>query len=161
MAEEIGTQKVITEHSTIGLVVTTDGSIGEIPREEYCEAEERVVNELKEINKPFVVLLNCKNPSSPDSIKLAEELCVKYNVGVMPVNCLELDEIQIKKVLSLLLYEFPVREMKIKLAEWITNLEKSHWLRSEIYSAVSDGAKEMKKVKDVNGFLSIFLTYFL
>lgn len=154
MAAEIGTQKVITEHSTIGLVVTTDGSIGEIPREEYCEAEERVVNELKEINKPFVVLLNCKNPSSTDSIKLAEELCVKYNVGVMPVNCLELDEIQIKRVLSLLLYEFPVREMKIKLAEWITNLEKSHWLRSEIYSAVSDGAKEMKKVKDVNGFLS-------
>ena len=154
MAAEIGTQKVITEHSTIGLVVTTDGSIGEIPREEYCEAEERVVKELKEINKPFVVLLNCKNPLSPESIKLAEELCVKYNVGVMPVNCLELDEVQIKNVLSLLLYEFPVREMKIKFAEWITNLEKAHWLRSEIYSAVAEGAKKMKKVKDVNAFLS-------
>lgn len=153
MAAEIGTQKVITEHSTIGLVVTTDGSIGEIPREEYCEAEERVINELKEINKPFVVLLNCKNPSSSESIKLAEELCVKYNVGVMPVNCLELDEGKIKNILSLLLYEFPVREMKIKLASWITNLEKNHWLRKEIYTAVSAGASEMKKVKDVNDFL--------
>lgn len=153
MAAEIGTQKVITEHSTIGLVVTTDGSIGEIPREEYCEAEERVINELKEINKPFVVLLNCKNPQSKESIELSKELCAKYGVGVMPVNCLELDETQIKSILSLLLYEFPLREIKVCFANWITDLEKTHWLRSEIYSSVASGAKEMKKVKDVKGLL--------
>ena len=153
MAAEIGTQKVINEHSTIGLVVTTDGSIGDIPRSEYEEAEERVVNELKDIDKPFVVLLNCKDPQNAQSIELAKELCKKYNVGVMPVNCMELDEQQIKNILGLLLYEFPVREIKICFADWISKLEKSHWLRNEIYSAVSEAAKEMKKVKDANTFL--------
>lgn len=154
MAAEIGTQKVINEHSTIGLVVTTDGSIGDIPRTEYEEAEERVINELKEINKPFVVLLNCKNPQSAESIELSKNLCEKYSVGVMPVNCLELEEKEILNILGLLLYEFPVREMQICFANWISKLEKSHWLRSEIYSAVSDAAKSMKKVKDVRDFLS-------
>ena len=153
MAAEIGTQKVITEHSTIGLVVTTDGSIGDIPREEYEEAEERVIRELKEINKPFVVLLNCKNPESPSSIAVAQKLKNKYKVGVMPVNCMELDETQITNILSLLLYEFPVREMKISFANWISRLDKTHWLRSEIFGAVSSAAKEMKAVKDADSFL--------
>lgn len=153
MAAEIGTQKVITEHSTIGLVVTTDGSIGDIPREEYEEAEERVIRELKEINKPFVVLLNCKNPESPSSVAVSQKLKNKYKVGVMPVNCMELDETQITNILSLLLYEFPVREMKISFANWISRLDKTHWLRSEIFGAVSSAAKEMKAVKDADSFL--------
>lgn len=153
MAAEIGTQKVITEHSTIGLVVTTDGSIGDIPREEYEEAEERVIRELKEINKPFVVLLNCKNPESPSSVAVSQKLKNKYKVGVMPVNCMELDETQITNILSLLLYEFPVRDMKISFANWISRLDKTHWLRSEIFGAVSSAAKEMKAVKDADSFL--------
>ena len=153
MAAEIGTKKVITEHSTIGLVITTDGSIGEIPRHEYCEAEERVISELKEINKPFVVLLNCQNPDSEDSISLAKELSAKYMVGVMPVNCQRLDENEIKNILSLLLYEFPIREIKISFASWIKNLEKSHWLRSEIFSSISKNAAMVKKVRDTTDFL--------
>ena len=92
MAAEIGTKKVINEHSTIGLVVTTDGSIGDIPREEYAQAEERVISELKEIEKPFVVLLNCTKPKSESAQKLAAELSARYSVSVLPVNCIELDE---------------------------------------------------------------------
>ncbi|MGN0468602.1 MAG: stage IV sporulation protein A [Acutalibacteraceae bacterium] len=153
MAAEIGTQKVITEHSTIGLVVTTDGSIGEIPREEYAEAEERVIKELKEINKPFVVLLNCRNPENPETKSMAKTLSEKYEVGVIPVNCMSLEEKEILSILSLLLYEFPIREMKICFDNWITGLGKEHWLRSEIYSAVSDAAKDLKRVKDASGFI--------
>lgn len=154
MAAEIGTQKVITEHSTIGLVITTDGSIGEISRDEYIEAEDRVINELQEIHKPFIVLLNCKDPKSDESVALAQKISSKHGVGVLPINCMELDETQIQRILSLLLYEFPIREMQICIAPWITQLEKGHWLKNEIYNAISDGAKNMKKVKDSNEFIN-------
>lgn len=100
MAAEIGTQKVITEHSTIGLVITTDGSISEIPRDEYQEAEERVINELKSLNKPFITLLNCKNPLSDEAVSLADKLSEKYGVKVITVNCLELDKNAIAQILS-------------------------------------------------------------
>ena len=108
MAAEIGTKKVITEHSTIGLVITTDGSISSIPRDEYEEAEERVIEELKELNKPFIVLMNCDNPKSSSVIGLCESLCEKYSVPVIPVNCLELTQDEINTILSDILYEFPV-----------------------------------------------------
>lgn len=157
MAAEIGTKKVITEHSTIGLVVTTDGSIGDIPREEYAEAEQRVINELQEIEKPFIVLLNSTDPHGKAATELAAQLSAKYSVGVIPVNCMQLDETEITNILSLLLYEFPVREMKINFASWISRLDKSHWLRSEIYSAAFSAAKEMKKVKDAKSFLTKML----
>ena len=111
MAAEIGTKKVISEHSTIGLVVTTDGSISDIPRSEYKEAEERVISELKEINKPFVVLLNCTDPYSDASAALAAELTNEYGVPVMAVNCLELDEQEIKDILAQVLFEFPLKEV--------------------------------------------------
>ena len=154
MAAEIGTKKVINEHSTIGLVVTTDGSIGDIPREEYAQAEERVISELKEIEKPFVVLLNCTKPKSESAQKLAAELSARYSVSVLPVNCIELDEMEIAEILRSLLYEFPLTEMKINFASWISRLEKNHWLRKEVYSAVFEAAKTMKKVKDAQGFSS-------
>ena len=109
MAAEIGTQKVITEHSTIGLVITTDGSITDIPREEYEEAEERVVNELKEINKPFIVLLNSAYPTNSSTQSLAESLGNKYGVSVLPVNCSELNENEIKRILAGVLFEFPIK----------------------------------------------------
>ncbi len=152
MAAEIGTQKVITEHSTIGLVITTDGSIGDIPREEYEEAEERVIKELKAINKPFIILLNCKNPKSKSSVALAENLKEKYQVGVLAINCMELDETEIRTILSLLLYEFPISEMKVNFANWVSRLEKEHWLRSEIFTAITAEAKKMKRVKDCETF---------
>ncbi len=120
MAAEIGTQKVITEHSTIGLVITTDGSISDIPRDEYAEAEERVVGELKELNKPFIVLLNSTEPDSDNVRKMGAELSSKYNVPVMPVNCLELDEEKIKAVLAQILFEFPIQEVCVELPGWVT-----------------------------------------
>ena len=113
MAAEIGTQKVINEHSTIGLVVTTDGSISAIPRDEYEEAEERVINELKEINKPFIVVMNCVEPQSAEAVSLCQSMSAKYDVPVIPVNCLELDEDEINAILERVLYEFPVTSIAL------------------------------------------------
>lgn len=107
MAAEIGTRKVITEHSTIGLVITTDGSISEIPREEYEEAEERVIGELQEINKPFIVLLNTVEPTSAAALRMSADLEAKYGVPVCPVNCLEMTEEEIRRILEKILFEFP------------------------------------------------------
>lgn len=154
MAAELGTKKVIDEHSTIGLVVTTDGSIGDIPREEYAEAERRVIEELKAIEKPFVVLLNCTDPKSESARSLAETLCDEYGVSVIPVNCMELEEGEITDILRCLLYEFPLTELRLDFAPWISHLEKEHWLRNEIYSSAFEAAKTMKKVRDAEGFSS-------
>ena len=148
MAAEIGTQKVITDHSTIGLVVTTDGTISDIPRSEYEECEERVIGELKELGKPFIVILNTVNPTSPEAKKLAAELTDKYNTKVIPVNCLSLDEGDIKDIIKEILYSFPVREINIRTARWINTLEKGHWLRSEILECIRSSAKDIKLVRE-------------
>ncbi|MCQ2462856.1 MAG: stage IV sporulation protein A [Clostridia bacterium] len=150
MAAEIGTQKVINEHSTIGLVVTTDGSISDIPREEYEEAEERVINELKQLNKPFVVLLNCKQPSSDEARKTACSLCEKYGVTVVPVNCLELTVEQITSVLSSLLYEFPIHEIKFNIPGWLSKLPDGHWLRKNIFSSVRAAVNDITRIKQID-----------
>lgn len=150
MAAEIGTRKVITEHSTIGLVVTTDGSISDIPRSEYEQAEERVINELKALGKPFIVLLNCQNPSSAQALNLAGELTAKYSVPVSPVNCLELNQDEIVSILSNVLFEFPIREIKIDLPAWISSLDKEHWLRSSIFGDIRTLAEKAAKVSDIN-----------
>lgn len=152
MAAEVGTQKVITEHSTIGLVITTDGTISDIPREEYEVAEERVINELKALKKPFVTLLNCKNPHNESSRLLAEKMTEKYSVPVVAVNCLELGKDEITDILSNVLFEFPLKEIKIDLPGWITSLDSTHWLRSEIFGNISSNAKELQRVRDVNKF---------
>lgn len=152
MAAEIGTQKVITEHSTIGLVVTTDGSISEIPRDEYAEAEQRVITELQALNKPFIVLLNCKEPSSPAAASLAANLTDSYGVPVVPVNCLNLGQEEISRILSQVLFEFPIKEVKVDLPGWITALNKDHWLRSDIFGKISSLAGGLKRVRDVNSF---------
>lgn len=152
MAAEIGTQKVISEHSTIGLVVTTDGSISDIPRNEYAEAEERVINELKALGKPFVVLLNCKNPDSAESADIAKKLTEKYTVPVTAVNCLELKQEEIKNIMSSILFEFPIKEIKIDLPAWISGLDKEHWLRNSVFGDINKHAHELKKVSDVNAF---------
>ena len=149
MAAEIGTQKVITEHSTIGLLVTTDGSISDIPREEYEEAEERVVDELKAINKPFVVLLNSVNPQSPEVFNLVTKLTEKYCVPVIPVNCLDMDEKLIKEVLTAILYRFPVREIGISLPSWVMSLHREHWLRSSVLQSVKQSAVNVNCVGDM------------
>ncbi len=148
MAAEIGTQKVITEHSTIGLLVTTDGSISEISREEYEEAEERVVSELKAINKPFVVLLNSTNPDSQQTLTLATTLTEKYSVPVIPVNCLQMDENLIKSVLAAVLYRFPLKEIGISLPNWVMSLPQSHWLRASVCASVKEAAETITCVGD-------------
>ena len=150
MAAEIGTQKVITEHSTIGLVVTTDGSITEIPRDEYEEAEERVISELKEINKPFIVLLNTMHPASAEAMQLAAEMESKYGVPVYPVNCLEMEETEIRRILEKVLFEFPVREIAVELPKWLTTLDKSHPIRRTVFDSIRKAAELATKISKVS-----------
>ncbi len=150
MAAEIGTQKVIQDHSTIGLVVTTDGSISDIPREEYEEAEQRVIDELVSINKPFIIVLNCVDPDSAESQKLAEQMSKKYGNVVIPVNCLALDEESINNILRQVLYAFPIKEINISMPKWITTLDKNHWLKSSIMGTIRGAAADMHHVRDVD-----------
>ena len=148
-AAEIGTRKVITEHSTIGLVITTDGSISDIPREEYREAEERVIDELKQINKPFIVLYNCMYPDSFDAVSKAEDLSEKYNVPVIPVNCLELNEQDIRKIIGKILFEFPIKEICVCLPPWINSLDNGHWLKNSVLNCVKSGIDGINKISDI------------
>ena len=149
LAAEIGTRKVITEHSTIGLVVTTDGSISDIPREEYEEAEERVINELKEINKPFAVLLNCADPTTSESAALAQRLTDKYGVPVMAVNCQQISEGEIQQVLSEVLYEFPVRSVAIDMPSWFHSLDRDHWLKTDLTDTIRRAAKGIRRIREI------------
>lgn len=149
MAAEIGTRKVITDHSTVGIVVTTDGSITDIPREEYAEAEERIINELNEINKPFVVLLNCQQPESARSRALAAQMAEKYGASVIPVNCLDLDEEKIREILGELLLKFPVCEVRVRMPKWITALDREHWLRKEVFECVKAAAADIHGINDI------------
>lgn len=152
MAAEIGTKKVITEHSTIGLVITTDGSIGSIPREEYQEAEERVIDELKALDKPFVVLMNCIEPESQSVLKLCSDLTLSYGVPVVPVNCLELTEKEVNNILSDILYEFPVSNVAINYPSWINGLEKNHHIRSSIYDCIKENVSQISTIRSIGAF---------
>ncbi len=149
MAAEIGTKKVINDHSTIGLVITTDGSISDIDRNEYEEAEDRVISELKDINKPFIVLLNSTSPYSEATKNLESNLSQKYNVPVLAVNCTTLNENEIKRILAEILFEFPVKEIKIDMPSWLSSLEKDHWLRSCVYNCINNAAKEITKINEI------------
>ncbi len=151
MAAEIGTQKVITEHATIGLVVTTDGSISDIPREEYAECEERVIRELQELGKPFVVLLNCIDPTSESARSLASQMAENYGTSVLPVSCLELSEEDIRDILTALLYAFPIREVNFAMPGWISMLEKGHPVKQEVFNAIREAAQGLQTVKDAAG----------
>lgn len=155
MAAEIGTQKVINEHSTIGLVITTDGSISDIPREEYAEAEDRVIKELIQIEKPFIVLLNCMDPNSESATDTAETISKKHHVPVIPVNCLELSQNDIRQILSRILYEFPVKEINVNFPKWINSLPINHWLRSDLINTLKSAAS-IKHVRDINLFSHSF-----
>ncbi len=148
MAAEIGTQKVITDHSTIGLVITTDGTVTDIPRAEYEECEERVIRELKELGKPFVVILNTADPSSSEAAALAEELTDRYDAKVLPVNCLDLEEEDIRNIIREILFSFPIKEINIRTARWINSLEKGHRLKSEILDCIRNAAKDIKLVRE-------------
>lgn len=148
-AAEIGTKKVITDHSSIGLVITTDGSFGEIPREEYFDSEMRVIGELKAINKPFIVLLNSSQPQSTETRKMAEEMSARYQVPVLPVSCMDLSEDEIKRILAQLLFEFPIREIKVDIPKWVVKLDKDHWLKSEIFGKIKNSARQIEKIREI------------
>ncbi len=151
-AAEIGTKKVITDHSTIGLLITTDGTITELPRESYISAETRVINELKGLNKPFVVLLNSAHPTSSQAQKLCRELENEHNVPVIAVNCEELCENDIQNIIETVLFEFPLCEVRIKMPEWIMGLSKDHWLCNSLNEKISTDCENISKICDVKGF---------
>ena len=148
-AAEIGTRKVITDHSTVGLVVTTDGSITGIDRSEYVEAEERVVEELKAINKPFVVVLNTKNINSPETEELKSELQVKYDVEVMVMDVFNMTEKDIEKLFKHVLKEFPVKEINIDMPTWVEKLDSDHWLKKEFYKIIKGMCQGVDKIRDI------------
>lgn len=149
-AAEIGTRKVITDHSTIGLVVTTDGSITELERSSYIKAEERVINELKELEKPFVVLLNSKHPDLDSTIALRENLEEKYRVPVIAVDCMKMQMHDINKILEKVLMEFPIKEININLPRWIDGLNRSHWVKSNILDSVKETIKNIQRLSEIN-----------
>ena len=151
MAAEVGTRKVITDHSTLGLVITSDGSFTDIPRDEYEEAEERVIEELSALQKPFIVLLNCADPQSEAISQLRARLEEKYARPVLAVNCLELTESDIAALLSQLLLEFPVREIAVELPRWVVSLEPDHWLRSALFGAIRSAASEVTVLHQTKG----------
>ena len=152
MAAEVGTHKVITEHSTIGIVVTTDGSITDIPREEYEAAEERVIEELNSINKPFAVVLNCRDPKSSDAIEMAQTLSEKYGRKVVALNCLDITEEDIAEIFRSVLVQFPVREINIRIPKWLGALEREHWLKKEIFDRIREASQNIKSMDDINSF---------
>ena len=148
-AAELGTEKVITDHSSIGLVITTDGSFNEIPREDYLDAERRVIGELKAINKPFIVLLNTENPDSDSAKSLADSMSGEYGVPVLPVSCMDLSETEIKRILAQLLFEFPVREIKVDIPRWIVALDKEHPLKSALFNSIREAAQGIEKIREI------------
>ena len=149
-AAEIGTKKVIEEHSTIGILVTTDGTITDIPRQDYIKAEERVVSELKNLNKPFVILLNSYEPNSAETQNLASKLSEKYNTSVIPINCAELSIEDINNIFSKVLYEFPAQRIAIKFPKWIDGLDFNHPLKSELMAEIKDAFNDANVLKDIS-----------
>ena len=149
-AAEIGTEKVIQEHATVGVVVTTDGSICEIPREDYAEAETRVIKELKELGKPFVVILNSAHPGDERTLHLRDYLQERHQVPVLPLNCLELSAADITGVLKGLLHEFPVKEISIQMPRWINTLEKDHWLKSAVFGKITELFGEVDRISQID-----------
>ncbi|MCF8011532.1 MAG: stage IV sporulation protein A [Clostridiales bacterium] len=158
-AAEIGTRKVISEHATMGIVMTTDGSITDIERNNYVEAEERVIEELKDIHRPFLIILNSTHPHDEDTITLADEITEKYDIPVIPLNVMEITQQDIYMVMEKVLYEFPVNEVNINLPSWIEELENSHWLRRQFEDAIQENAQKVQRVRDVDQALDNLGSY--
>ena len=147
-AAEIGTKRVITEHSTIGIVVTTDGSITEIPRTSYVKSEERVIEELQALGKPFVVVLNSKMPSDPDTLALKEAMQQKYGVPVLLIDVANMQLQQMQQLFSDILLQFPIREIRVELPEWVLALSDDHWLLMSVCDHLREATEEMTRLRD-------------
>ena len=148
-AAEIGTRKVIEEHSTIGILITTDGSVTELSRDDYIKAEERVASELKKQNKPYIIILNTNNPTTENSIKLCKDLENKYDAPVMPMNCSILSVSDINEIMNKLLYEFPVNEIDINLPKWVDELDSNHPLRMELIEIIREKFSQIKSLRQI------------
>ena len=155
-AAEIGTKKVIRDHSTIGIVILTDGSVTGIDRSSYISAEERVINELKSLNKPFAIVLNTLDPNSESTEKLRSELEEKYNAPIVPLNVLAMDEDDIEEVLETVLYDFPLNEIRINLPKWIEGLEKNHWIKNNIIVTLKESIAQIGKIRDLDKIVDGF-----
>lgn len=155
-AAEIGTGKVIKDHSSIGILVTTDGSIGEIERESYVDAERRIVGELKEIGKPFIVVLNSSHPMLPETERMALKLHEEYDVPVLPISVLNMNDKDIYGILKEALYEFPVLEVKVNMPEWIACLSSSNWLKKIYIDKIRESVIDVDKVRDIDTIISHF-----
>ena len=147
-AAYIGTEKVIKEHATVGILVTSDGSIGEFPRSAYEEAEERVVSELKALGKPFAVVLNSTHPAAPETRALEKQLTEKYAVPVTATDVLNLQKEQLDALMEGILFEFPLTEVRLNAPAWVTSLSREHWLGGAMLSAVEQAASQMHRVRD-------------
>ncbi len=148
-AAEIGTRKVIAEHATIGMVVTTDGSVTDLPRSAYEEAEERVVQELKALGKPFLLLLNSARPESDEAQALADELGRRYDVTCLAVNALTLSQRSVTELLRSVLYEFPLNELALSLPDWVDALPADHPIKGEIFGAIREAMGDLHRIRDV------------
>ena len=149
-AAEIGTKKVIQEHSTIGILVTTDGSITDISREDYIAPEERVVKELKELNKPFIIVLNSNDPDSDYTQSLAQKLQEKYDTQVIPTDCENLTVDKIDEIFGKVLYEFPIERININFPRWVDGLPENHWLKEELYDEIKEAFKGVSILKQID-----------
>ncbi|GIP61773.1 stage IV sporulation protein A [Virgibacillus pantothenticus] len=158
-AAEIGTRKVIQEHSTIGVIVTADGSFGEIARNDYVDAEARVVEELKEVGKPFIMVLNSQRPTSQETELLRQELVDKYDIPVLAMSIESMTEHDVTNVLREALYEFPVLEVNVNLPSWVMVLNEDHWLRRGYQEAIQDTVKNIKRLRDVDQIVGEFSAY--
>jgi stage IV sporulation protein A len=158
-AAEIGTRKVVQEHSTLGVVVTTDGSIAEIPRESYVAAEERIIAELREVGKPFIMVLNTTSPQSEQTRQLRGELIEKYDIPVIPVSVATMGENEVMSVLREVLYEFPVHEVNVNLPSWVMVLNERHWLRNHFEDSVRETVKDIRRLRDVDRVVEQFSAY--
>lgn len=156
-AAEIGTEKVIKDHSTIGIVMTTDGSIGEFDRNDYLEAEQRVIEELKSIGKPFIVILNTTHPTLPETEKLAKRLKDEYQVPVLPLSVESMTEKDMYDILKEALYEFPVLEVKVNMPEWIAILNPDHPVKESYINSIKESVVEIDKLRDIDKITSHFL----
>ena len=155
-AAEIGTEKVIRDHSSIGIVITTDGSFGDIPRNNYLEAESHIVDELKEIGKPFIMILNSAHPMLPETERLADSLKEEYNIPVLPMSIETMNEKDVYTVLKESLYEFPVTEIKVNMPDWIAVLQKDNWLKKIYIDKIKESVIEVDRLRDINNITNHF-----
>lgn len=152
-AAEVGTRKVIADHSTVGIVITTDGTVTDIPRQDYEEAEARVIRELQEIGKPFVVLLNSAQPEGETACRIAGDIDRRYGVKCIPVNCQTISEQQITGLMQSLLYEFPLQELSLYLPSWVEALPPEHPIKDSIYQTVREKARKLCHIRELDGAL--------